>query len=117
MRKKVFNLFAILVIGGLGGVLADQFFLPYLSTIPSFSKIKFIHQSGNGTTIINPTEKIVITENTAIEDAVSKVGPCLVIVQALQGEKIISQVSGFVIASDGLIITAANNISTKVDRY
>ncbi|MCG2809203.1 MAG: serine protease [Candidatus Portnoybacteria bacterium] len=117
MRKKVFNLFAILVIGGLGGVLADQFFLPYLSTVPLFSKIKFVRQSGNGTTIINPTEKIVITENTAIEDAVSKVGPCLVIVQALQGEKIISQGSGFVIASDGLIITAADNISTKADRY
>ena len=117
MRKIFFNLFIILIVGGLGGVLADQFFLPYLSTVSSFSKIDFIHQSGNGTTIINPTEKIIITENTAIEDAVSKIGPCLVAVQSLQEERVISQGSGFIMASDGLIMTAADNVSAKADKY
>ncbi len=116
-KSKIFNLLVILVIGGLGGVLADQFFLPYLSTVFPFSKINFIHQSGNGTTIVNPTERIIITENTAIENAVSKVGPCLVVVQAFQGEKVISQGSGFIIASDGLIVTAADNVSAKADKY
>jgi S1-C subfamily serine protease len=91
--------------------------LPYLSTVSPFSKIGFIRQSGNGTTIINPTEKIVITENTAIENAVSKIGPCLVVIQSLQGEKVISQGSGFVITSDGLIMTAADNVSAKADKY
>lgn len=117
LKNKIFNLLVILIIGGLGGVLADQFFLPYLSTISPFSKINFIHQSGNGTTIVNPTEKIIITENIAIEDAVSKIGPCLVIIQSLQGEKVISQGSGFVMASDGLIVTAADNVSAKADKY
>ena len=110
-------LLVILIIGGLGGVLADQFLLPYLSTVSPFSKIEFIRQSGNGTTIVNPTERIIITENTAIEDTVSKVGPCLVVVQSFQGKKIISQGSGFVMASDGLIVTAADNVSAKADKY
>lgn len=117
MRKKIFNLFVILIIGGLGGILADQFFLPYLSAVPFFSKIEFIRQSGDGTTIINPTEKIIITENTAIENAVSKIGPCLVVVQSFRSGKIINQGAGFVMTSDGLIITAADNISTKADKY
>lgn len=117
MKSKIFKLLVILIIGGLGGVLADQFFLPYLSTVSPFSKINFICQSGNGTTIVNPTERIFITENTAIENAVSKVGPCLVVIQSFQGDKIISQGSGFIMTSDGFIVTAANNISAIADKF
>ena len=117
MKSKIFKLLVILIIGGLGGVLADQFFLPYLSTVSPFSKINFIRQSGNGTTIINPTERIIITENTAVENAVSRVAPCLIVIQSFQGEKIISQGAGFIMTSDGFIVTAANNVSVAADKY
>lgn len=117
MRKKIFNLLIILIIGGLGGVLADQFFLPYLATIPSFSKIEFIRQTRDGTTIINPTEKVIITENTALEQAIDKISPCLVAIQAYQGNVLINQGTGFIVASDGLIITTADLAPARASQY
>ena len=116
-RKKIFNLLLILIIGGLGGILADQFLLPYLATIPPFSKIAFIRQASDGTTIINPTEKIIITENTALEQAVDKISPCLVAIQSYQNKRLLSQGTGFIITSDGLIITAGDLIPPRADQY
>jgi S1-C subfamily serine protease len=117
LKKKISNLILILIIGGLGGILADQFLLPYLATQPFFSKIEFIRQARDGTTIINPTEKIIITENTALEQAIDKISPCLVAVQAYQNKRLISQGTGFIITSDGLIITAGDLVPPKADQY
>ena len=117
LKKKALSLFLILIIGGLGGILADQFLLPYLATIPPFSKIAFIRQASNGTTIIHPTEKIIITENTALEDAINKISPCLVAIQSYQNKRLISQGTGFIITSDGLIITTGDLVPTKADQY
>jgi len=116
-KKRIFNGLLILVIGGLGGILADQFFLPYLATISPFSKIDFIRQARDGTTIINPTEKITITENTALEQAIDKVSPCLVAIQAYQGVVLISQGTGFIVTSDGLIMTTADSVPARAGQY
>ncbi len=117
LKGKVTNILLILVIGGLGGLLADNLLLPYLATVPPFSKIEFFRHAGNGTTIINPTEKIIITENTALEEAIDKINPCLVTVQSYQNKILINQGTGFIITSDGLIITAADLISSRTDNY
>jgi len=116
-KKKVLNLFFILIIGGLGGILADQFLLPYLATIPPFSRIDFIQQVGNGTIIINPTEEIIITENTALEQAIDKISPCLVAVQSFQNKILIRQGTGFIITSDGLVITAGDLVPARASQY
>ncbi len=114
---KILNLFLILVIGGLGGILADQFLLPYLATISPFSKIEFIRQARDGTTIINPSERITITENTALEQAIDKISPCLVAVQARRGKVLISQGTGFIVTSDGLIMTTADLVPARAGQY
>jgi len=107
----------ILVIGGLGGILADQFLLPYLATIPPFSKIGFICHVGNGTTIIHPTEKITITENEALEEAIDKISPCLVAIQSYQNKSLLSQGTGFIVTNDGLVVTAADLLSSRATQY
>jgi S1-C subfamily serine protease len=117
MRKRIINIFLILIIGGLGGILADQFLLLYLSTIPFFAQFEFIQHAGNGTTIINPTEKVIITENTAIEEAINKVSPCLVAIQSYQNKRLISQGTGFLITSDGFLITSGDLVSLKASQY
>ena len=117
MKDKILKFLLILIIGGLGGVLADQFLLPYLATVSPFSKIGFIRQASNGTTIINPTEKIIITENTALEQAIDKISPSLVVVQSFQGKKLINQGTGFIMTSDGLIITAADLVPIEASQY
>ncbi len=117
MRKKIINIVLILIIGGLGGISADQFLFPYLSNIPFFAEFEFIKQAGNRTTIINPTEEIIITENMAIEDAIDKVGSCLVVIQSYQNKRLLSQGTGFLITSDGLLITSGDLVSTKATQY
>jgi len=116
-KEKILTLFLILIIGGAGGILADQFLLPYLSTIPFFSKIGFIEHAGNSTKIINPTEKIIITENTAIEEAIDKIKPSLVAIQSYQNKRLIKQGTGFIMTSDGLIVTAADLVPAWADKY
>ena len=117
MKDKILKFLLILIIGGLGGVLADQFLLPYLATVSPFSKIEFIRQASDGTTIINPTEEIIITENTALEQAIDKISPSLVVVQSFQSKKLINQGTGFIMTSDGLIITAADLVPIKASQY
>ena len=117
MKSRILNLLLILIIGGLGGILADQFFLPYLATISPFSKIEFIRQARDGTTIINPTERITVTENTALEQAIDKISPCLVAIQAYQGRVLISQGTGFIVTSDGLIMTTADSVPARAGQY
>jgi S1-C subfamily serine protease len=116
-KTRILNLGLILLIGGLGGVLADQILLPNLASVPLLAKIGFIEQAGNGTTIINPTERIVVTENTALEEVISQVSPRLVAIQTYQGSKLLSQATGFIVTSDGLIITAADLISARANQF
>jgi len=117
MRKKILNIFLILIIGGFGGILADKFLLPYLSNIPFFTQFEFIQHAGNGTTIINPTEKIIVTENIAIEESINKISPCLVVVQSYQNKRILNQGTGFLITSDGLLIASGDLVSLNVSQY
>ncbi len=117
MRKKIINIVLILIIGGLGGILADQFLLPYLSTVPFFAQFEFIKHAGNGTTIINPTEEVIITENTAIENAIDKIDNCLVVVQSYQNKSLLNQGTGFIITSDGYLITSGDLVSLKASQY
>ena len=117
IKKNISKFFIVLIIGGIGGVIADQFFLPYLATIPSFSKIEFIHRTSNGTTIINPTEKITITENVAIEEAINKISTCIVSVNAYKKKELLSQGTGLIVTSDGLIVTAADLVPIDADEY
>ncbi|OGZ33288.1 MAG: hypothetical protein A3I88_02805 [Candidatus Portnoybacteria bacterium RIFCSPLOWO2_12_FULL_39_9] len=115
MKQKILKLIAILIIGGLGGVLADQFFLPYLAGFPPFSGLGFIQRAKDGTTIINKTEKIVVIENTAVEEAIKKISSSVVAVQAVANKKIIKEGTGFIVFSDGLVITTADLISQRAD--
>jgi S1-C subfamily serine protease len=117
IKKNILNLFLILIIGGLGGILADQFLLPYLASVSPFSKIQFIDQAGNGTTIINPTEKITITENEGLEKAIDKIKPTLVLIKTYQYQKVISQGTGFIVTNDGLIVTALDLVPETASQY
>ncbi len=116
-KKKILNLFFILLVGGLGGILADQLLLPYLATVSPFSEIDFIKKAADGTVIINQTEEIIITENTALENAVDKINTSLTAVESVKNGQVVSQGSGFFITSDGLIITSSKAALKEADSY
>ena len=117
LKGKILNIILILIIGGLGGVLADQFLLPYLANVKPFSNIEFIRNSGEGTVIINPTKEIIVAENVAIEESIEKIRPALLVVQSYNGQNLYNQTTGFILTGDGLIITSADLISASSNRY
>ena len=119
MKKKIYNLVLMLVIGGISGALAVQVLLPWLAGFSFFNKISWIRQSREGTTVINQTEQINISQDQGLENAVAKVNRSVVLVVAERNEKVVggkkvslsapeitAQASGLIVSNDGLIITA-----------
>lgn len=107
-KKTISNLLIILIIGGLGGIIADYFILPYLVNFPIFASLELVQRAKNGTTIINKTEEITVVENVAAEEAIHQASSCLAAIQLFSGEKIIKQGSGIIVTNDGLIATTAD---------
>jgi S1-C subfamily serine protease len=96
--KNIFKIIAVLILGAIGGMLFQAFILPCLINHPYFGNFSFI-KNLKREAIINPVEKIIIEENTALEDAFEKVE------KAIIG---FDNGSGLIITSDGLIVTLAD---------
>jgi S1-C subfamily serine protease len=99
--------FFILIIGGLGGILADRFLFPYLSNHPLLSRYEFLKKTSNGTTIINQTKEIKMSEEEILLQAIKKILPTKVSVISETAES-----PGFIFSSDGVILTEQKIISS-----
>jgi S1-C subfamily serine protease len=122
-KDKLINFGLMFVLGGIGGILGSQLLFPWLAGIAYLRNIDWIRQAGEGTTVINQTEKIIITENQALEEAIAK-GSGIVVgiisertkktiakkVITLEKPEILAQGTGFIASADGLVITAQNLI-------
>jgi serine protease Do len=114
--KTINNLLAILVIGGLGGVLADKLALPYLVYKFNLNKISWLRQIKETATVVNTTEKVVVADSAEVEGAIEKNRPAVVgvLTKRMSGagkskiEQIVAEGTGFIITSDGLLATASN---------
>ncbi len=118
MKKAIFNLILMLVIGGIGGVLIDRFLFPYLSQVSPFNKIGWIGNQKNITQIINKTEQLIIKENEAIESAVQKAWITVgIVLQKDKKGKTLNQFSSFVLTDDGLILTSYEAVASGSNLY
>ncbi len=90
----------IFIVGGLGGVLFMRVLIPWLAGLPPFSNVALFCDVKEGTTIINKTEKVYLTQDLAYQEAISKIGNAAAAVQS--GSR---AGSGFILTSDGLVAT------------
>lgn len=114
----------IFLLGGLGGVWMEHYVIPKMGTMPQFERLSFFKGIKDRTTIINRSETIKISEDTAILDAVRKNNPAAVKIVAnyvLQENppatkkksatfvpkiKIETRtLTGIILTSDGLVLT------------
>jgi len=104
MKKTILKILAFFIIGMIGGIFAEEIFWPYFVERPFFYKYRLEQ------TPIYVTERkeITITENVALKEAIEKVKSTVIGVrtETKKGETL--EGSGFVLTSDGLMVTLAD---------
>ncbi len=111
MKKLILKVIVIFIIGAIGGVFADQFLWPYLVEKPLFEQYDL---EDNRPVNITKTNKIVIEENKALQDAVDKVDDVVISIQTKTQSGTI-QGSGLVLTSDGLVVTLSKLIPRNLN--
>lgn len=121
ISKKVFVIFAVLLIGGFGGVIADRYIFPYLGSTSLFKKYDFLKKGSENVTVINKTEQVFVKEETSIAKISNQVSSSVVSIVSYpgaedKGSMIGKYGTGLIVTSDGLImayIDAPNPNSAK----
>ena len=91
MKKTIFKILVIFIIGIAGGIFANQVLWPYFVERPVY---------------VTEREEIIIQENTALKIAIEKVEKTVVGIETKTKEDIFNG-SGLILTSDGLIVTLA----------
>ncbi|TSD00919.1 MAG: Uncharacterized protein Athens071425_535 [Parcubacteria group bacterium Athens0714_25] len=115
--KFIFLVAMIFVIGGVGGAFIDRYLFPELSQYPFFSKCAFLRKANESVTIIEKTEQVMVKEDDSIQKIISRPSSGMVNILSVGKDGTSKNGSGFVVASDGLIITYADAILTDSDSY
>ncbi len=94
-----------------GGIFADQIFWPYFVERPLFYQYR-LEQSP---VYVTERREITIQENVALKNAVEKTEKIVVGVRTKTGSGKILEGSGFIAASDGLLVTLADLVPQGSD--
>lgn len=103
-KKIILQWLAILLVGGFGGFLIEHSLLPALAQTNFCQRWQFFKNIDRGTTIINRTEEIKITENLAWQNIIERAFHSLVGITILKNETVILRANGLILTSDGLIL-------------
>lgn len=113
-KKSILNIFLILIVGGIGGILLDRLVLPYLSTISLFKNLPIL--SPRTPLVITRREEIRIQEGINNLEVVNRIRNTLVTVYLHEGEfgapkfRLLGIVSGVFVSSDGIIAVPGVNL-------
>ena len=116
-------LIMIIVFGGLTGILADRFLFPYLVTMPFFENYEFL-KPRETQIIVQKEKEVLLQESDVLISAVKKVKPAVVsVVSKEEINKILDKTqdtkpkTGFVVTSDGIILTNSEVVSSSEQKY
>lgn len=114
--KYFINILIIFFIGGIGGFLLSDVVVPRLSETSYFSGIGWLQDIKNKTVIVNKTEKIYVSESENIQSVLEKNRKMIVLVKTFQGERLLSSGTGFIVSSDGLVLTRTEVVPNKENK-
>lgn len=103
MLKNIFKIIFIFVIGMAGGIFANQILWPYLVEGPFL----YNYQLAQFPAQVTQEKEVIIQENIALQNAVTKVRKAVVGILTKTEEGTILTGSGLIITSDGLMVTLA----------
>ncbi|MDO8241197.1 MAG: S1C family serine protease [Candidatus Moranbacteria bacterium] len=127
ITKKVIFILVLMVFGGLGGIIADRYFFPYLSTTKFFSQYEFLKKGSEDITIINRTEQLTVKEETSISKIANQVSSSVVNIVSytnkdaknVTAKKAVASKNGtgVIVTGDGMILTYASAINLADSKY
>lgn len=111
--RQIGMIIAIMLIGGIGGLIIDRSVLPWLSTQKRLSRFEFLKRAADNVTIVNKTEQITVREDDSLENIVSQPSTAVVTLIArpvsTDGNPASPQdgfiASGVLLTNDGIIAT------------
>lgn len=112
MTKKIlltFGVIGVFSLGAAGGIWAQAFLLPYFSSHSFFQEWQFVKEWSERTMVIREISEITISKEEAISRVAERVEGIVVGIKSTNGIQNIYG-SGFVITSDGFILTLASVI-------
>ena len=116
ISKTILSVLFVLIVGGIGGIAIDRFALPYLLfKYPDLNQYEFLKRVSEGTTVIQETKEIKISQDEAVVEAIKKVSPSVIEVMEFSNKEDSSfyKGSGIILTNDGYIITSIDNITPK----
>ncbi len=113
MKKNILNLILIFILGGFGGVVFSNILLPKISNLSIFSGVDF--GIGDKTVIVNKTEEIKIEESEILNSVIQKNIESLVLIKTFKNKKFLSEGTGFIVSSDGLVLTRREVVANPGD--
>lgn len=126
--KKILIVLFVMTVGGLGGIIANRYFFPYLSATKLFSKYEFLKKSAENVTMINKTEQVFVREDSSISKIANSASSSVVNIisipslenkNASSGAAVISpkNSTGLIVTSDGLITAYAPEIDPGKTKF
>jgi len=106
MAKNLFKALVFFLLAVIGGVFAELVIWPYLLTKPLFNRYQIFRPS----VYLTQTQQVIVQENTALQDAVSKVANTVIGVKTKSGTNSFISGSGLIVTNDGLVITLSSLI-------
>jgi hypothetical protein len=107
---------AILIVGGIGGVLANNFVLPFLARVNFLGSAQIIGKIINYEKIPQIEKQVVVvTKGEYFSEAISKTKSSIVSVQSFSGGNLIRSGSGVILTQDGLVATLTGLVPPETE--
>ena len=108
MKKRIFNIIFLFLVGIAGGIFANQILLPYLieDSLLGISSAN-LAKITSGPVYLTENKKITVQENIALQESISKIENSIVGIRSALGNEIIYG-SGIVLTNDGLMVALSD---------
>lgn len=103
--KKIISTGALILVGGIAGAFASLFLFAYAPSLPYLSTLDIFSARRDQAVIVNKTEEVVIEQQEAFQKAYDKNAPAIVGVKSVRSGNTQASGVGFIVSSDGLILT------------
>jgi len=106
--STISGIVGVFALGIFGGIWAQAFLMPYLSSHPNFQQWRFVKDWNTRATVVREQREVVIRIDDAAERVAERAEGMTVGMESRSGEDRVVRGSGFAITSDGFILTLAS---------